>query len=118
LNREREQFVIKMEEDETGAMEDYGVPMDENGSPEIVLGSTIELLVETENKDAVDEIVTQFQEKIDQEAGLKDQMMAKGCTNEWKQIAENLKESQFLRGRNIISEIIETAKAFSNSING
>jgi len=53
LNREREQFVQKYEEDDTAALEEYGVT-------EITLGGVIEMLVDTENKDAVDEMVTQF----------------------------------------------------------
>lgn len=51
LNREREQFVQKYEEDDTAALEEYGVT-------EITLGGVIEMLVDTENKDAVDEMVT------------------------------------------------------------
>lgn len=78
LNRERENFVQKMEEDEQGALEEYGVPIGDDGQPVIELGSTIELLCDGENKDAVDEMVTQFQEKIDSEAGIKDAAMTKG----------------------------------------
>ena len=51
LNREREQFVQKYEEDDTAALEEYVVT-------EITLGGVIEMLVDTENKDAVDEMVT------------------------------------------------------------
>ena len=60
LNRERENFVQKMEEDEQGALEEYQVPIGDDGQPIIELGSTIELLCDGENKDAVDELVTQF----------------------------------------------------------
>lgn len=49
-----------MEEDEQGALEEYGVPIGDDGQPVIELGSTIELLCDGENKDAVDEMVTQF----------------------------------------------------------
>ena len=65
MNRERENFVQKMEDDETGALDEYNVEIGEDGQPIIELGSTIELLCDGENKDAVDELVTQFQEKID-----------------------------------------------------
>ena len=49
-----------MEDDEQGALEEYGVQLDKEGQPIIELGSTIELLCDGENKDAVDEMVTQF----------------------------------------------------------
>ena len=71
LNREREQFVQKYEEDDQAALEEYGVT-------EITLGGVIEMLVDTENKDAVDEMVTQFQEKIEAEANAKDSAISKG----------------------------------------
>lgn len=60
MNRERDNFVQKMEDDEQGALEEYGVQLDKEGQPIIELGSTIELLCDGENKDAVDEMVTQF----------------------------------------------------------
>ena len=109
LNREREQFVVKYEEDEVAALEEYGVT-------EITLGGVIEMLVDTENKDAVDEMVTQFQEKIDQEASAKDAAMTRGWQTEWKNTMQDVTERQHMRGRNIISEIIETTNAFKDSI--
>lgn len=76
LNKEREQFIIKYEEDETAAMEEYGVTT-------LEIGGIIELLIDTENKDAVEELVTQFIERIDAEAGIKDALMTKGWKTEW-----------------------------------
>ena len=109
LNKERDQFGAKYDEDDQAALEEYGVT-------EITLGGVIEMLIDTENKDAVDEMVTQFQEKIDQEASAKDAMITKGWQTEWRNTMNSLIESQHMRGRNIISEIIETSNGFQDSI--
>ena len=115
LNKERDQFVVNMEINADAALDEYNVEREEDGSPKFDLGSTCELLVD-DNKDAVDDIVTQFQEKIDQEATAKDSAVSKGWQNEWRTIQTDLYESQHMRGRNIINEIITTAKDFGNAI--
>lgn len=57
--------------------------MEEYGVTSIELGGVLELLVDTENKDAVEELVTQFIERIDAEASAKDALMTKGWKTEW-----------------------------------
>jgi len=76
----------------------------------------LELLADQENKDAVEELVTQFIEKIEAEASLKDGLITKGWKNEWAHIQAEILESQHMRGRNIINEIIATTAKFSSNI--
>ena len=76
LNREREQFFVKYEQDEAAVLEEYGVSA-------IEVGGVLELLSDEQNKEAVDELVTQFIERIEQEAGTKDSLMTKGRQAEW-----------------------------------
>jgi len=59
LNKEREQFATNMDINPDAALDDYNVARDSDGNPQFDLGSTCELLVD-DNKDAVDEMVTQF----------------------------------------------------------
>ena len=48
------------------------------------LGTALEIILE-ENKDAVDELVTTFIEKIENEAGNKESLITKGRNTEWSQ---------------------------------
>ncbi len=101
-----------MEEDEALALEDYGVTSIEAAG----LGGVLEILIDDSNKDAVDELVTQLIEKIDGEASAKDSQMTKSRQTEWVNIQNNIIDSQHTRGRQIISEIIETTTNFTNSV--
>ena len=60
-------------------MENYNVTENE-------IGGIIELLADETNKDAVDELVTQFIEKIDGEANNKDNLITRGRALEWTNI--------------------------------
>ena len=64
LNKERDQFVANMDINPEAALDEYNVEREEDGSPKFELGHTCELLVD-DNKEAVDEIITQFCERID-----------------------------------------------------
>ena len=82
------------------------------------MGGVIEILVDDTNKDAVDELVTQFIEKIDTEASAKDSQMTKQRNTDWSNITSTIEENQRTRGRQIIQEIIQTTTQFTNSIAG
>ena len=58
LNRERENFQIKYEQDEQEALADYNVAVIEECG-------VLELLSDDQNKDAIDELINQFSEKIE-----------------------------------------------------
>ena len=77
LNKEKEGFITKVEVDEQQALDDYGIT-----SMESTIGTALEVILD-ENKDAVDELVTTFIEKIEIEAGIKEAMITKGRTMEW-----------------------------------
>ena len=70
------------------------------------VGGVLDVLSDIDNKDAVDELVTFFIEKIEGEAGTRDSLISKGRLNEWQAIQSNMVESQHTRSRQIISEII------------
>ena len=74
MNREREQFQQKYEQDEQSALEEYGVSSIDNAT------GVIDILADESNKEGVDELVTTFIEKIEQEASAKDSLMTKGRT--------------------------------------
>ena len=76
----------------------------------------LEILIDDTNKDSVDELVTQFIEKIEAEASAKDSQMTKSRNTEWQTIHSTLVDSQHNRGRQIISEIIQTTTNFTNSV--
>jgi hypothetical protein len=105
LNREREAFIVKLENDPQQALEEYGYT-------EIETGTVLDILTSNDSNEGVDELVTQFIEKIEQEASAKDTAISKGVANEWKSIQSNIQDSQQTRSRNIISEIIKTTKHF------
>ena len=75
------------------------------------VNTALEVILD-ENKDAVDEMVTLFIERIEQEANNKDIMITKDRNGEWNAKMANIIESQHMRGREIICEIIETTKGF------
>ena len=100
LNKERESFQARIDNDDL-ALEEYGF-----ASLEAAAGSVIDILIDDQNKDAVDELVTQFIEKIEADAASKDSQITKGRQTEWNQITKSIYENQHSRGRQIISEII------------
>ena len=75
-------------------------------------GSIIELLLDDQNKDAVEELVTQFVEKIEGEVAIKDTAISKGIKDEFSSLTTEINDSQQPRSRNIISEIIKTCYLF------
>jgi len=109
LSKEKDQFLIDYEADEQQALAEYGYT-------EITIGGVLDLLVEQDNKDAVEELVTQFVEKIESEVSNKDTAMKKGWQSEWNKIMLDIQEGQHIRGRNIINEIIQTADNFTNAV--
>lgn len=52
-----------------------------------------------DNKDAVDEIINQFIEKVENELGQKDAAMTRGRLREWLDIQATLQDNQHSRGR-------------------
>jgi len=74
-------------------LEQYGV-----NNISDTIGTALEVILD-DNKDAVDEIVTQFVEKIEAEAGVKDSMITKGRNGEWTALAEGIQQAQHNRGR-------------------
>lgn len=109
LNRERENFQLKYEQDEQEALAEYNVSS-------IEAGGVLDILSDDQNKDALDELITQFTEKIESEIGAKDSAMTKDRNNEWERIKMGLQEAQHSRGRNIINEIIETSNKFQGDV--
>ena len=94
------------------ALEDYGFQSIDTAT----VGGVLEILIDDTNKDSVDELVTQFIEKIEAEASAKDSQMTKSRNTEWQTIHSTLVDSQHNRGRQIISEIIQTTTNFTNSV--
>ncbi len=84
----------------------------EYGYSEVEPGSVIEILMDDQNKDGVDELVTTFVEKIDAEVGLKDTAITKGIKDEHTALVNEITDSQNSRSRNIISMIIKTCSQF------
>jgi len=84
----------------------------EYGYTEVEPGSVIEILMDDQNKDGVDELVTTFVEKIDAEVGLKDTAITKGIKDEHTALVNEITDSQNSRSRNIISMIIKTCSQF------
>ena len=103
LNKEKEQTIARIESDEDtqNILDDYNCESMENP-----LGTALEIILE-ENKDAVDELVTTFIEKIENEAGNKESLITKGRNTEWSQKQQELIDKQFQRSREIICEAIE-----------
>ena len=54
-------FLQRIEADEQALFEDYGVK-------EIEAGGVLEILADDQNKDAIDELVTAFVEKVEENA--------------------------------------------------
>ena len=54
----------------------------------------LDILSDENNKDAVDEIVTQFIEKIESESSVKESLITKGRNTEWTNIQNGITESQ------------------------
>lgn len=107
LNKEKENFIQRIEsEDMNSVIEDYGI----SNSNETI-GTALEVILD-ENKDAVDEMVTLFIEKIEGEANNKDGLITRGRVGEWQALENKIKEDQNTRSRQIICEIIETTKGF------
>ena len=50
----------------------------------------LDILSDDQNKDALDELITQFTEKIESEIGNKDSAMTKDRNNEWDRIKQGL----------------------------
>lgn len=96
LNKEKEAFQNKYEQDEQAALEEYKVT-----TLEEAIGTVLDVITD-ENKDAVDELVTLFVEKIEAEAGLRDGLITKGRNGEWTQRTQEIIEAQHSRGRQII----------------
>lgn len=69
--------MLDLEAEPQSTLEVYGVTEENMASSPV-----IELMVE-DNKDAVDEIVTQFIEKVENELTQKDAAMTKGRLREW-----------------------------------
>ena len=90
-------------------LEAYNVETLEQG-----IGTVVDVLID-ESKDAVDELVTLFIEKIENEANLKDGAIARGRNGEWNARTTEIIEAQHTRGRQIIQEIISTTKNFQES---
>ena len=61
------------------ALEDYGFTSIDTAT----VGGVLEILIDDTNKDSVDELVTQFIEKIEAEASAKDSQMTKSRNTEW-----------------------------------
>ena len=78
LNKERESFQQKIDQDIQLALEEYGYSSVEEAS-----GTVIDILIDDSNKESVDELVTQFVEKIEAGAASKDSLITKGRTQEW-----------------------------------
>ena len=87
LNKERESFQARIDNDDL-ALEEYGF-----ASLEAAAGSVIDILIDDQNKDAVDELVTQFIEKIEADAASKDSQITKGRQTEWNQITKSIYEN-------------------------
>lgn len=51
------------------------------------------MLIDTENKDGIDEMINQFNERIEQEANAKDVAITKGWQMEWKGIQNEVTEN-------------------------
>ena len=77
-------------------LETYNVETLEQG-----IGTVVDVLID-ESKDAVDELVTLFIEKIEHEAGLKDGAITRGRNGEWNARTTEIIEAQHTRGRQII----------------
>ena len=88
LNKERESFQNKIDQDDQAALDEYGF-----ASLEAAAGSVIDILIDDQNKDGVDELVTQFIEKIEADAANKDSLITKGRQTEWNQITKDIYES-------------------------
>ena len=69
-----------------------------------------------ENKDAVDELVTGFVERIENEINAKDMQVKNERNQLWQRIQNEITEAQHMRGRAIISEIIQTTNDFTTKI--
>ena len=80
------------------------------------VGGVLDVLSDIDNKDAVDELVMFFIEKIEGEVTNRDSAITKGRLIEWQQIQTNMTDSQHTRGRQIISEIIMTTTDFNDTI--
>ena len=96
LNKEKELFQSKIEQDMQATLETYNVETLEQG-----IGTVVDVLID-ESKDAVDELVTLFIEKIDGEALLKDGAITRGRNGEWNARTTEIIEAQHTRGRQII----------------
>ena len=83
LNRERENFQLKYEQNEEEALAEYNVSS-------IEAGGVLDILSDDQNKDALDELITQFTEKIESEIGNKDSAMTMDRNNEWDRIKQGL----------------------------
>ena len=68
--------------------------LEEYGYTEIETGTVLDILTSNDSNEGVDELVTQFIEKIEQEASAKDTAISKGVANEWKSIQSNIQDSQ------------------------
>ena len=113
LTKEKENFIARLETDEQNVLEEYGLASLED----VQLGSVVELFTSAdEGTDVIGELVTQFVEKIESELGQKQNQMTRGRQNEWNEIMTTLMEGQHSRGRQIISEIIETTSNFKEAI--
>ena len=106
LNKERDLLESRIQNNDETVLDDY--------QPE--MRDFITELIEEENKDMIDELVLQFCEKVEQEVSARDQDMQREREREWTQIQDEILQSQNMRSRNIIMEIIDTTKMFEDNI--
>lgn len=66
------------------------------------------MLADDQNKDAIDELVLMFGEKVEENVRIRENQITKSRDNEWKNITQSMLDNQHMRGRQIISEIIST----------
>ena len=72
LTKEKENFIARLETDEHGVLEDYGLP----SLDAVEMGTTVALFTDAdEGSDVIGELVTQFVEKIESELGVKQNLM-------------------------------------------
>lgn len=106
LNKERDLLESRIQNNDETVLDDYQPDMRD----------FITELIEEENKDMIDELVLQFCEKVEHEVSARDQDMQREREREWTQIQDEILQSQNMRSRNIIMEIIDTTKMFEDNI--
>ena len=107
LNKEKDDFQEKLNalqegEDEEDVYRDYeNTPAQEE---------VIELLVDGENKDAVDELINSFSEKLESKLQEEESYISRLRKSEQEKLENDIKDAQYLRNRNVVMEILQLTK--------